>query len=722
MAMINRAYIEVMTTGDAQGRVFTFPIPTYNITPDFDWNGENTDILFEMAAKYGLPYFQNFLNSDLKPTDVRSMCPLHPDTKILLRSSKGTNLRPISEAHNDWKYKNSEYEVFHQGKWHKASFVAVPTTEQIEIELLNGTKVILDPRHEQPTWNPKTQEAITLKIGDNLTETDWLPFGTTSTNEEKPEEYLAGFAIGAFMGDGTESDDEVTYSLSTTEKKQEAKSLLSKFWSTMGLNTATSQNGELISLRVSSEGNLAKTFIRRFVSGKSGQEKHLLKTNWKRSQSFLQGVLDGWLATDGGNRGRIYSTSIQAGEDFSHLCSLLGRLYNLDNTGDQREGRLSESPVYCYKVHNRSSYGEAFQSAFGYKWVPIKKITRQRVSSTFFCAQITEEPHLFQLANGLVTHNCRLRLDKRELLKRGNGLFGSAEKTGSVGVVTINLARLGYKHKGNKTALFAEIDELAELAKHTLETKRKFCQSRMDAGFYPFSKRYLGSLKNHFSTIGINGANEMIRNFTEDKENIISDAGKALAEEVLHHLREKMVAFQAETGNLYNLEATPAEGATYRFAREDQKRFPGILQAGTSDAPYYTNSTQLPVGYTNDAFEALDHQELLQTLYTGGTVLHLYMGERISSADTCRKLIRTVLENYRVPYITISPTFSICEAHGYITGEHPTCPTCGNHTEVWSRVMGYHRPISQWNKGKQSEHKERTHFVEAQCTTHLPAA
>ena len=345
MAMLNRAYIEVMTEGDAMGRVFTFPIPTYNITPEFDWDSPNTDLLFEMTAKYGLPYFQNFLNSDLTPNMVRSMC-------------------------------------------------------------------------------------------------------------------------------------------------------------------------------------------------------------------------------------------------------------------------------------------------------------------------------------------CRLQLDLRELLKRGNGLFGSAEQTGSLGVVTINCARLGYLYKNDEDALYQRLDYLLELAKESLELKRKVIQRHIDDGLYPYTKRYLGTLRNHFSTIGVNGINEMIRNFSNDADDITTPAGHRLAVNLLDRIRERMQAFQEETGHLYNLEATPAEGTTYRMAKEDRKRYPDILQAGSPDKPYYTNSSQLPVGYTDDPFTALDAQDELQCKYTGGTVLHLYMSERISSIEACKKLVRRSLQNYRLPYITITPTFSICPHHGYLSGEHDFCPRC----------------------------------------------
>jgi ribonucleoside-triphosphate reductase len=271
---------------------------------------------------------------------------------------------------------------------------------------------------------------------------------------------------------------------------------------------------------------------------------------------------------------------------------------------------------------------------------------------------------------------CRLQLDLTELLKRGNGLFGSAEQTGSVGVVTLNCARLGYLHRGDEEGLFRRLDELLEISRASLEIKRKTIQRHMDNGLFPYTKRYLGSLRNFFSTIGVNGLNEMIRNFTSDAEDIASEWGHAFAVRFLDHVRARIVKYQEETGHMYNLEATPAEGTTYRFAKEDRKRFPDILQAGTEKEPYYTNSSQLPVGFTDDPFEALELQEDLQGKYTGGTVFHFYMGERISSVDACKKLLRRALENFRIPYITITPTFSICPKHGYLSGEHAFCPKC----------------------------------------------
>lgn len=271
---------------------------------------------------------------------------------------------------------------------------------------------------------------------------------------------------------------------------------------------------------------------------------------------------------------------------------------------------------------------------------------------------------------------CRLQLDLRELLKRGGGLFGSAEMTGSIGVVTINMARLGYLYAGDEEKLFTRLTKLMEYAYATLEKKRIFIQEMYDRGLFPYTARYLPGFNNHFSTIGVNGMNEMVRNFSNDKHNIADEFGEEMAMRILDFMRDQLKDFQERSGNLYNLEATPAEGTTYRFAKEDAKRYDDIIQAGTKENNYYTNSSQIPVFYTDDPFEALTLQDDLQCKYTGGTVLHLYMREKISSPEAARKLVRNVISNFRLPYITVTPTFSICEKHGYLSGEYEYCPKC----------------------------------------------
>ena len=303
---------------------------------------------------------------------------------------------------------------------------------------------------------------------------------------------------------------------------------------------------------------------------------------------------------------------------------------------------------------------------------------------------------------------CRLQLDLRELHRRYGGFFGYAEKTGSVGVVTINMPRLGYSSK-DEGEFFERLGRLMELAKDSLEIKRELVGKNMERGLLPFSARYLGTLKFHFSTIGLVGMHEACRNFLG--EGIETKVGKELAIKVLKFMRKKLLEFQDETGNIYNLEATPAEGTSHRLARLDKKHYPKIITSGKK-VPYYTNSTNLPVGYTNDLVEALRHQDDLQVLYNGGTVFHSFLGEAVSSAEGCKVLVRKIAENFRLPYYTITPTFSICMEHGYLRGAHFKCPSCGKPAEVYSRIVGYFRPVQNWHVGKQEEFYDRIEYDE----------
>lgn len=348
---------------------------------------------------------------------------------------------------------------------------------------------------------------------------------------------------------------------------------------------------------------------------------------------------------------------------------MLNKAYIEVMTAGDSKGRVFTFPIPTYNITKDFDWEDE-------KTIPLFEMTAKYGMPYFqnFINSDMDPNHVRSMC-------CRLQLDLNELLKRGNGLFGSAEMTGSIGVVTISLPRIGYECKGDKKAFHSRIAYLMELAKSSLEIKRKEIQKWIDRGLFPYTKRYLGTLNNHFSTIGLNGMNETIRNFTNDEHDITDDWGQDFAEETLLFMQQKLVEFQEETGNLYNLEATPAEGTTYRFAKEDKKRFPEIIQAGTPEAPYYSNSSQLPVEKTSDAFEALKLQDRLQTKYTGGTVLHLYMGERITDAIACRTLVKKVLSQFHLPYITITPTFSICPKHGYIAGEHDFCPICDKEME-----------------------------------------
>ncbi|MBR5713424.1 MAG: ribonucleoside triphosphate reductase [Clostridia bacterium] len=305
---------------------------------------------------------------------------------------------------------------------------------------------------------------------------------------------------------------------------------------------------------------------------------------------------------------------------------------------------------------------------------------------------------------------CRLRLDLRELRKKSGGFFGSGESTGSVGVVTINMPRIAYLAKDEKD-FYARLDKLMDIAARSLKTKRTVITKLLDAGLYPYTKRYLGTFANHFSTIGLIGMNEVGLNASWLRKDLTHPETQRFTQEVLNHMRERLSDYQEMYGDLYNLEATPAESTTYRFAKHDKEQFPDIITANENGTPYYTNSSHLPVGYTEDIFSALDIQDNLQTLYTSGTVFHAFLGEKLPDWKACANLVRKVAENYRLPYYTMSPTYSVCADHGYIKGEVSVCPECGRKTEIYSRITGYYRPVQNWNDGKTQEFKDRQTYV-----------
>ena len=301
---------------------------------------------------------------------------------------------------------------------------------------------------------------------------------------------------------------------------------------------------------------------------------------------------------------------------------------------------------------------------------------------------------------------CRLRLDLRELRKKSGGFFGSGESTGSVGVVTVNLPRIAYQ-ASDEADFYKRLDKLMDIAARSLKTKRTVITKLLDAGLYPYTKRYLGTFDNHFSTIGLIGMNEVGLNAKWLQQDLTHPATQAFAKDVLNHMRERLSDYQEAYGDLYNLEATPAESTTYRFAKHDKAQFPDIITANENGTPYYTNSSHLPVGYTEDIFSALDIQDELQTLYTSGTVFHAFLGEKLPDWKAAANLVRKIAENYRLPYYTMSPTYSVCADHGYLTGEQHVCPYCGKEAEVYSRITGYYRPVKNWNDGKTQEFKDR---------------
>ena len=729
MDMINHAFAEIMHDGDAKGRPFTFPIPTYNITKDFNWNNDGLAPLWDMTAKYGIPYFSNFINSDMKPDDARSMCPLAGDEKVLIKSSRGriveySTIRNIYEGNSH----QDEYEIYSAGKFIKGKFNKWNDQQMLKITLENGHEIKMSSHHLNFIMNNSTEKTENVVKARNLKPGMYLPYSLEEYEGSGGTKDL-GYFTGAYAGDGSlDGDTSIVFSLENHHKKEVITRLIKIAEQYFGAHCTViaDKKTKLTTLKVHSKA--AVGLCKDYVEGIQRQKRYAARI-FTTSKEFRKGVIAGHYDTDGGNRNRIYTSSPQMIETLNMLAATLGTTTSIYI--DDREGRFGNEPNYGVLIYqlNRKNYGDIWFKKNNKLWVKIKDIVPIS-NSAAYCFEVKNGTPLFTIGTtGVLTHNCRLRLDNRELRKRGGGLFGANPKTGSVGVVTLNMPRIGYLAKDD-TDFFDRLDKMMILARQSLEIKRDLIENLTASGLHPYSRFYLSDVKktfgeywkNHFSTIGLIGMNDALLNFMN--KSIADKEGKAFAEKVLDFIRTRIADYQEETGNIFNLEATPGEGTSYRLARLDKKQYPDIrtynqevyTQNRSRDVePYYTNSTQLPVGFTTDVFEALDLQDSLQTKYTGGTVLHIFLGEEEPSPTATKNLVRKVAANYALPYYTITPTFSVCPDHGYIAGEHQFCPTCQalkktTECEIYSRVVGYIRPVNQWNKGKQQEFRDRTTF------------
>lgn len=686
MDMLNRAFCEVMMEGDSQGRIFSYPIPTYNLTKDFDWESSKYKPLWEMTAKYGIPYFSNFINSDMSPDDARSMCPLDGNEKVLIKSSRArgleySNIRNIFEGNS----KQKRYEIYSNGKFVEGRFNKFENQEMIKVTLSNNHVIKMSTNHLNFVLKSEKSNIEEL-IGSELLTNMYLPY-SLNTYEGKGGNKELGYFIGAFAGDGSfDKDTSVVFSLSFEQKKDVVKKLINISEKYFGASHSLKEyeNSKLLTLKINSKA--AVGLCKDYVKGKE-REKSYTARLYSTSKEFRLGVLEGHYATDGGNRGRIYTSSLKMVETLNMLAATLGTTTALYK--DQRDNRLSTYPNYAVLVYKlgRKQYGDFWFKKDGMLWVKIKGI-RKISNTTAYCFEVSNDTPMFTVGStGILTHNCRLRLDNRELRKRGGGLFGANPLTGSIGVVTINMPRIGYVAK-DEDEFFKRIDELMEIARESLMIKRESIEKYMEMGLYPYSKFYLADVKkrfkeyfkNHFNTIGILGLNEALINFLG--KDITTKEGREFGLKVMEYMREKLMTYQIESNQLFNLEATPGESTTYRFAKADKAKFGDEIIAASDigrnkgSAPYYTNSSQLPVGFTDDVFEALDNQDEFQCKYTGGTVLHIFLGERMPSVNSVKTFVRKVAENYKLPYFSITPTFSVCPKHGYMTGEHTYCPKC----------------------------------------------
>ncbi len=788
MDMFNKAFCEVMTEGDASGRTFTFPIPTYNITKDFDWNSRVANEIMKMTSKYGIPYFANFVNSDMKPEDARSMC-LFPEETIFIKNGNSIKKYTIEEIYNEYK-NNKIDDAWYDCKDRIQTISLNPKTGKLEwvnikkflktydnkmisITTKDGKLMRVSKNHLVAIYN---KDGISTKKAHEITKEDFLLVlkdGSNILNTDNNIDLDLAWFIGLFIADGNYLYDnrnkekgKIKRGVQITFNKKEEDLILKTKQVIKNLLNYEMKFIEDPRYENSLRGYIYNSNFANELESKYDVQKYNRLPNWIWSSGAetIQALISGFFDGDGYKRGQeIHINDLKLSEELNLLLQLIGisTTYTMNNNSQviriqHTLGRgANGSKVIKDKLHNlipefllnrrfvKDIKNKNLFQSYGNKTIGLSTIDNWKISnekiewlrnSDFAVVAVKsiveenfdyqqelydielEKNHYFVHSNGNITHNCcRLRLDNRELRKRGGGLFGANPLTGSIGVVTVNLPRLGYLYK-NKDEFKKNLKRTMDMCKSILEVRRKVIEQNTEEGLYPYSRFYLRKVferfgeywKNHFNTIGIIGMNECIKNYFGEHEDITTDNGQKFANEIMDYMRKVMLEYQKD-GDLYNLEATPGEATSYRLAKIDKSKFPDIITAGKEE-PYYTNSTQLPVSYTKDLFQVLNLQDDFQCKYTGGTVLHAYLGERIHDIEVTKNLIKTIFNNYNLPYLSITPTFSTCDEHGYIDGEQFKCPKCGKDTEVWTRVVGFYRPIQAFNNGKFEEYKDRVTY------------
>ena len=717
MDMINRAFIETMIEGDANGRGFQYPIPTYSITSDFDWSEtENNKLLFEMTAKYGTPYFSNYINSDMEPSDVRSMAILGTQNIIYKDKFGRVSKNEIRHLVNNWiDNPDTSYDILMNGKFvkiidmFKVPYEKYPT--YVSLKLANGYEQSFSYDHKCMVVRDGIIQEV---LSQDVKITDKILLARHGYDESYIGDYTSGKIIGYYLAEGWKSHNNSSLDFAINIQREDICKEIQEFFEknfATRVSVKKIEDKNIFSVKV--YGKSAVAFVNSFIDGDSAITKHITSVTYDTSALFREGIYDGYLETDGCEKAKIFAhtTNKQLCKDMIDLFATVGKYFKYEindkNTRYFKPDKSDLTTFTSYKLYmyNPEIYNENY---FCIGVEEVKQLPANRINTVYNFTVDTKD-HLYELPNGIITHQCcRLRLDLRELRKKSGGFFGSGESTGSIGVVTINMPRIAYLSK-NEEEFYARLDKLMDIAARSLKTKRDFVTKMMEQGLYPYTKRYLGTFDNHFSTIGLLGGNEMCLNAKWIAEPLSSDKAQRFMIDVLNHMRERLSDYQEKYGDLYNLEATPAESTSYRLAKHDVEKYPGIITAAKScDAtPYYTNSSHLPVGYTEDVFSALDIQDELQTLYTSGTVFHAFLGEKLPDWKSAAALVRKIAQNYKLPYYTLSPTYSVCKEHGYLAGEQDKCPSCGCPTEVYSRITGYYRPVQNWNDGKAQEFKDR---------------
>ncbi|MFW6030012.1 MAG: anaerobic ribonucleoside-triphosphate reductase, partial [Halanaerobiales bacterium] len=699
--MFNRAFAEVMMEGDLKGRMFPFPIPTYSITSDFDWDNEILDPVWEMTTKYGIPYFSNFINSDMKPEDARSMAILGNQNVIYKNASGRISINSIKNLVNRWINAGDnkpKYKMFMNGKFVDIiDMFEVPyedTPTYIKLKLENGYTQNFSYDHKCAV----VRDGEFLEVqSQNVLPGDKFLVSIEGFDNKDIGTYNAGKILGYYLGEGwinKHSNGEIVFAINID--REDIVNEIENFFIKMACEVKIKKINQKNIFEINVYGKQSVGFVNNYIRGNKATEKRLNSKLWNASLSFRKGIIDGLYETDGHKARKILFHTTNKGiiDDLITLANSVGKVlkYRI-NDKNTRYFKEDQSDLETFTSYELKFYdtNERFKlDGEDYMLVDIKEVEELKSQANkVYNFTVDTDRHLYELPNGIITHQCcRLRLDNRELRKRGGGLFGANPMTGSIGVVTLNMPRIGYLSNSQDEFIKRTL-KLMDIAKESLLIKRKVVENLANKGLYPYTKFYLRSVKkrfdkyysNHFNTIGIIGMNEACLNlFNKDMGNVESIE---FAKAIMNKIKRRLEKYQQETNLLFNLEASPAEGTTYRLAKLDKEKFGSKIIVANEDRvkskgadPYYTNSTHLPVGYTDDIFSALDLQDEVQQQYTGGTVFHGFLGESINNIESTKKLIKRIAENYQLPYYTITPTFSICPIHGYIPGEHQYCPKC----------------------------------------------
>lgn len=710
MDMINIAFIDVMLEGDVHGNPHTFPIPTYSITPDFRWDHPVTDKLFELTAKRGIPYFMNYIKTGLDPSSVRAMCCVTGDTKIISKSSKGVSYAPIKTLG-----KPSNIEVLIDGDFESATWFRTTCDTIHKITFANGQSVRFSPDHPCITRRGEVRS-------EDITEEDWMPFSLVGYEGEGGS-YDLGKFVGLYIAEGSRGDHGIVFSLNASRSDlidfvmKFASDYYGAHSSISEMTSSLSGKKTCVNVRINSE--TIENLINEYVKGNNALNKHLSSKVFKMSREFRQGVFDGEFLGDGSTCNRICTVSSQLAEDFCCLISSIGSVAGL--TIDDRDsscGKLSDNPLYLVRPYNvngtRTKYKDIYEIDGDQIWIKVKSTDIASYKSHVYDFEMNTKDHIFQLANGLITHNCRLQMDLNEIIESSKGgLWNSGAGTGSLSVVTINMSQLGYlsrirtdNNEDMMSYFVNRLDTLLDVARSHNVWKREKIIEGFEMGLMPFTKSYIPNFDSFFSTIGDVGMNECCLNmFGKPIYQCVE-----MVESTLQYIHDYTQKLTKQYGYPWNFEETPAEGCCHSLALKDKAKYPDIITQGTGDSAFYTNSSQIYVGDEIGLGETLRIQEKFKRWYNGGTLQHLYVGESSPTPDGAKDLVRNICEKTTIPYMAITRAYATCENCGIISDLSGTCPTCEVETTVWDRVTGFYRPVKNYNPGKTAEFNSRKRF------------